>query len=174
MTLSLASLSRLISLHDTKANIEALTGTPTEIVVALASDTEEIGVYAGGTWHWFGAASFDATAPTAEAFGDTAAHGSTGFAADAAHRHPMPTAAVTTSGLTQATGKLLGRSTASTGAIEEITVGTNLTLSAGTLSSSGGASSTDAAIWRPVLDGATGSVLQDGGTGEAIMAFGPA
>jgi hypothetical protein len=42
--------------------------------------------------------------------------------------------AVTGSGLTMATGKLLGRSTASTGAIEEITVGTGLSLSGGTLS----------------------------------------
>ena len=42
--------------------------------------------------------------------------------------------AVTTSGLTQATGKLLGRSTASTGAVEEITIGSGLTLSAGSLS----------------------------------------
>jgi hypothetical protein len=45
---------------------------------------------------------------------------------------------ITASGYTQSTAKLLGRSTASTGAIEEITVGTNLTLSAGTLSASGG------------------------------------
>lgn len=45
--------------------------------------------------------------------------------------------AVTGSGLTMATGKLLGRSTASTGAIEEITVGSGLSLSAGTLSSTG-------------------------------------
>jgi hypothetical protein len=44
----------------------------------------------------------------------------------------------TSSGLTMATGKLLGRSTASTGAIEEITVGSNLTLSGGTLSATGG------------------------------------
>lgn len=47
--------------------------------------------------------------------------------------------AVTTSGLTMATGKMLGRSTASTGAIEEITVGSGLTLSGGTLTASAGA-----------------------------------
>ncbi len=41
--------------------------------------------------------------------------------------------AVTTSGLTMATARLLGRTTASTGAIEEITVTSNLTLSAGSL-----------------------------------------
>jgi hypothetical protein len=46
--------------------------------------------------------------------------------------------AITTSGLTMATNKVLGRSTASTGAIEEITLGTGLLLSGGTLSSSGG------------------------------------
>jgi hypothetical protein len=41
--------------------------------------------------------------------------------------------AVTASGLTQATARLLGRTTASTGAIEELTVGSNLTLSAGSI-----------------------------------------
>jgi len=50
--------------------------------------------------------------------------------------------AITTSGFTQATGKMLGRSTASTGAIEEITVGTGLSLSGGTLSATGSGSVT--------------------------------
>lgn len=45
--------------------------------------------------------------------------------------------AVTGTGITQSTGKILGRTTASTGAIEEITVGTGLTMSAGSLSASG-------------------------------------
>jgi hypothetical protein len=45
---------------------------------------------------------------------------------------------ITTSGLTQATGKLLGRGSASTGAIEEITLGTNLALAGTTLNASGG------------------------------------
>jgi hypothetical protein len=43
--------------------------------------------------------------------------------------------AITTSGLTQATARILGRTTASTGAVEEITVGSGLSLSAGELSS---------------------------------------
>ncbi len=47
--------------------------------------------------------------------------------------------AVTGSGLTVATGRLLGRTTAGTGAIEEISVGSGLTLSGGQLSASGGA-----------------------------------
>lgn len=43
--------------------------------------------------------------------------------------------AVTTNGNTMATARLLGRTTASTGAIEEITVGSGLSLSAGALTS---------------------------------------
>jgi hypothetical protein len=42
---------------------------------------------------------------------------------------------ITTSGLTQNTSRLLGRTTAGTGAVEEITVGAGLSLSGGTLSS---------------------------------------
>jgi|SRR6185503_6775073 len=46
--------------------------------------------------------------------------------------------AITSSGLTQATARLLGRTTASTGAIEEITVGSGLSLAAGALTATGG------------------------------------
>ena len=49
--------------------------------------------------------------------------------------------AITTSGLTMATARLLGRTTAATGAVEEITVGTGLSFAAGTLSATGVASS---------------------------------
>jgi hypothetical protein len=42
---------------------------------------------------------------------------------------------ITTSGLTQSTARILGRTTASTGAIEEIQIGSGLSLSAGELSS---------------------------------------
>lgn len=50
--------------------------------------------------------------------------------------------AATGSGLTMATARILGRITASTGAIEEITIGSGLSLSAGTLSATGGGSGT--------------------------------
>lgn len=43
---------------------------------------------------------------------------------------------ITASGYTQATARMLGRTTGSTGAIEEITVGTGLSLSAGSLTAS--------------------------------------
>lgn len=46
--------------------------------------------------------------------------------------------AVTGSGLTMSTARILGRSTAGTGAIEEISIGSGLTLSGGTLSATGG------------------------------------
>lgn len=47
------------------------------------------------------------------------------------------TGAYTAAGMTMATARLLGRSTASAGAVEEITIGTGLSLSGGTLSASG-------------------------------------
>lgn len=50
--------------------------------------------------------------------------------------------AATASGLTIATARLLGRTTASTGALEEISIGAGLTLAAGELSASGGGAAT--------------------------------
>jgi hypothetical protein len=47
----------------------------------------------------------------------------------------VPSGSITTSGLTQATARLLGRTSASTGSIEEIQIGSGLSLSAGELSS---------------------------------------
>jgi hypothetical protein len=47
---------------------------------------------------------------------------------------------ITASGYTQSTARLLGRTTGSSGAIEEITVGSGLSLSAGALTASGGGS----------------------------------
>lgn len=49
-----------------------------------------------------------------------------------------PSGALTSSGYTMSTARLIGRTTASTGAPEEISVGAGLTLSGGSLSASGG------------------------------------
>jgi hypothetical protein len=71
---------------------------------------------------------------------------------------------ITTSGLTQATARILGRTSSSTGAVEEIQIGSGLSLSAGELSatSSGGVvgstGSTDNSILRS--DGTGGSTAQ--------------
>jgi hypothetical protein len=46
--------------------------------------------------------------------------------------------AVTASGITMSSARLLGRTTASTGAVEEITVGSGLTFTGGTLAATGG------------------------------------
>lgn len=58
--------------------------------------------------------------------------------------------AVTSSGLTMATARLLGRTTASTGAIEEITVGSGLSLSAGSLTATGSAAPIASGTSNPV------------------------
>ena len=72
--------------------------------------------------------------------------------------------AATGSGLTMATARILGRTTAATGAIEEITVGSGLSLSAGSLTATGSSSFTGfpaiivpqgCAIASPATPGAT-------------------
>jgi len=66
-----------------------------------------------------------------------------------------------------ATGKLLGRSTASTGVVEEITVGSNLTLTSGTLSATGGAV-TYATTSAEILGVATTATGTSGATSIAV------
>ena len=73
------------------------------------------------------------------------------------------TGAITGSGLTMATNRLLGRTTASSGAVEEISVGTGLTLSGTTLSASGltvGTSSLTSGTVGRILFQGSGNVLQ--------------
>ncbi len=62
------------------------------------------------------------------------------------------TGAIGSSGLTMATNKLLGRNTAATGAIEEITLGTNLSMTGTTLNAAGGAvSAVDVELSPPTV-----------------------
>ena len=68
--------------------------------------------------------------------------------------------AVTSSGFTMTTARLLGRTTASTGAIEQITVGSGLSLSGGTLTATGGGSGTVTSV--DVSGGTTGLTTSGG------------
>ena len=89
------------------------------------------------------------------------ADGGTGASSASAARTNLGAAAsgaVTGGDLTMGTSKLLGRSTASTGAVEEITPGTGLTLAAGVLTAAGAltveevdGSPTDAAITKIIF-----------------------
>jgi len=76
-----------------------------------------------------------------------------------------PKGAATSSGLTMSTARLLGRNTASTGAIEEITLGTNLSLSGTTLNATGGISglTADGTVAGTGNFSTTGSMRADGG-----------
>ncbi len=67
--------------------------------------------------------------------------------------------------LTQATNRLLGRTTAGAGATEEISVGTGLSLSSGVLSATGSGSST-AAVGYTINGG--GSVITTGVAGNGV------
>jgi hypothetical protein len=69
-------------------------------------------------------------------------NGTAAFTAASAGTDYVAPGAVTTSGLTMATARLLGRTTAATGAVEEITVGSGLSLTGGTLSATGGGTGT--------------------------------
>jgi hypothetical protein len=71
---------------------------------------------------------------------------------------------VTTSGLTMVTATILGRTTAATGAIEEITVGTGLTISAGVLSNANAGTVTSVGMSVPAFLSVAGSPITSSGT----------
>ena len=92
----------------------------------------------------------------------------------AATDYVAPSAYASANGLTMATARLLGRTTASTGAAEEITVGSGLSLSAGTLTSSAVNLATGVTGTLPIANGGTNSTATPTagtvsyGTGTAI------
>jgi len=79
---------------------------------------------------------------------------------------------ITTSGLTQNTSRLLGRTTASSGAIEEITVGTGLSLSAGTLTSTSASGLTLLATLTPTAAAAVNSLNSFSSTYDNYLILG--
>jgi hypothetical protein len=80
---------------------------------------------------------------------------------------------ITTSGLTQATARILGRTTASTGAVEEIQIGSGLSLSAGELSAtaSGGISAVGTSTADVFSVSGSDLVADDGGTIDSADPF---
>lgn len=50
--MSIANHQRVVGTRDTKSNIEALTGTLEEQIIAYASDTQQFGIYTNGGWVW--------------------------------------------------------------------------------------------------------------------------
>jgi hypothetical protein len=76
---------------------------------------------------------------------------------------------ITSSGLTQATARLLGRTTASTGAVEEIQIGSGLSLSAGELSATGGDTVSIEASAADILSVASGAISADDAGADRIV-----
>lgn len=86
---------------------------------------------------------------------NVAGGGTLGTAAFTAAAAYVAAGAVVSSGLTQTTARLLGRTTASTGAIEQITVGAGLTFTAGNLAVTSPYDSTAVAITGGTIGGAS-------------------
>jgi phage gp37-like protein len=80
---------------------------------------------------------------------------------------------ITSSGLTQATARILGRTSSSAGSIEEIQIGAGLSLSAGELSatSSGGVSSVDSTTADVLSVSGSNLVADDGGLIDSANPF---
>jgi len=122
--------------------INSLTGSAQTMVTGTTGT--DFGISSVGTTHTFNLPVASAT--------NTGKLSSTDWST---FNNKVPTGSVTTSGLTQNTNKLLGRGTAGVGAIEEITLGTNLSLSGTTLNASGGGIT---ALTGDVTASGTGSV----------------
>jgi hypothetical protein len=96
----------------------------------------------------------------------------------AATDYVAPSAYASANGLTMATARLLGRTTASTGAAEEITVGTGLSLVTGTLSSTATSASlandtTSSSYIYPVFATGTTGVIANLYTSNAKLLYKP-
>ncbi len=50
--MALENSTRIIQQRDTKANIEAFSGTLEEGAIGYATDTEQVGLYTNGSWVW--------------------------------------------------------------------------------------------------------------------------
>jgi len=92
--------------------------------------------------------------------GDAAVEDTTAFAASGS---------ITSSGLTQSTARILGRTTASTGAVEEIQIGSGLSLSAGELSATGAGVTAVGASTADVLSVSGSDLVADDPNADRIV-----
>jgi hypothetical protein len=85
------------------------------------------------------------------------------------------TGAIGSSGLTMSTARLLGRSTASSGAIEEITIGSGLSLSGGSLSATGSVSGANptASVGLTPVNGSASTYLRSDGAPALDVSIAP-
>jgi hypothetical protein len=132
------------------APVQSVNGNTGSVTVAVPSAStatpSALGVAAAGTSGDFSRADHVHQLPSAGDIGaatsaqgtlaDSAVQpGDLGTAAAADTTAFAASGSITSSGLTQSTARILGRTTASTGAVEEIQIGSGLSLSAGELSS---------------------------------------
>lgn len=117
-----------------------------------------LGTISTGVWNGTDIAVPDGGTGVSTLTGLVKGNGTSAFTAAVSGTDYVPPGAVTSSSLTMATARLLGRSTASTGAIEEIVVGSGLTLSAGTLTATGGGTGTVTDVSVVSTNGFAGSV----------------
>ncbi len=109
--------------------------------------------YVGGAWH-YAAINDGASSGITELTGDIAAGPGTGIVSSTINNNVVTLAKMAT----MATTSLLGRSTAGTGNVEVISIGSGLTLSGGTLSSSS-SGGTITALTGDVTASGSGSVV---------------
>jgi hypothetical protein len=102
----------------------------------------------------------EADARASLGLGDAAVEDTTAFAASGS---------ITSSGLTQATARILGRTTASTGSIEEIQIGAGLSLSAGELSAAGAGVTAVGASTADVLSVSGSDLVADDPNADRIV-----
>jgi hypothetical protein len=100
-------------------------------------------------------------------------NGAGGFSAASAGTDYVAPGAITGTGITALSGNLLGRTTAGTGAVEEISVGAGLSLSAGALTStvSGGVTAVGASSPLSSTGGATPNISHLGTGGVAAGTY---
>lgn len=132
---------------------------------ANAVDVLKVTVFADAATKAQARAALTSDAPMSVGQGGT---GATTAVAALAALGGASTGLATASGLTQTTGKLLGRTTAGTGAVEEITVGTDLSLAAGAL----GVSSATEVLAGKVELATTAEAIAGTDTTRAVTAAG--